>query len=77
KIKISIDKQSEQNSMILEKILLDDEKTNELLKKAIDIIEKSLSQNESIEEVLADRKTFERKETTTTIIEYVKTNNNN
>lgn len=72
KINLSIDKQSEQNSKIIEKILLDDEKTNLILKKAIEIIELSLSQKEDIEIVLADRKTFERKDTTTIIIEYVK-----
>lgn len=72
KINLSIDKQSEENSLRIEKILLDDEKTNAILKKAIEIIELSLSQKEDIEEILADRKTFERKDTTTIIIEYVK-----
>ncbi|MDX5646599.1 AIPR family protein, partial [Clostridioides difficile] len=72
KINLSIDKQSEENSLIIERILLDDEKTNTILKEAIEIIELSLSQKEDIEEILADRKTFERKDTTTIIIEYVK-----
>ncbi|MEW9125236.1 MAG: hypothetical protein AB2421_21180, partial [Thermotaleaceae bacterium] len=72
KIKLSIDKQSEQNSVVIEKILLDDEKTNTILKKAIEIIDLSLSQKENIEVILADRKTFERKDTTNIIIDYVK-----
>lgn len=74
KMKNSIDKQSEQNSELIEEILLDEQKTNDILKKAIKVIELSLGQKANIEEVLSDRKTFERKETTTTIIKYIKGN---
>lgn len=72
KISPSIDKRSEANSKLIETILLDDEKTNVILEKAIEIIKESLTQDNDIETVLADRKTFERKDTTTIILNYVK-----
>lgn len=74
KISMAIDKKSESNSKLIEEILLDDDKTNDYLKKAVDIIEKSLGEKDNIETVLSDRKTFERKDTTNIIIDYIKKN---
>lgn len=74
KIAQSIDKDSEANSMLIESVLLNDTKSNSILKKAVDIIEKSLSQKNNIDIILADRKTFERKDTTTIILDYVRRN---
>lgn len=73
KINLAIDKKSEANSKLIEAVLLDDDKTNEILKKAVEIIEKSLSQKGYIDTILSDRKTFERKDTTTLILDYIKT----
>lgn len=72
KISLSIDKKSEANSALIESILIDDEKTNQILKHIVEILEKSLSQKGNIEDFLSDRKIFERKETTTIILDYVK-----
>ncbi len=74
KFTLAIDKKSEENSRIIEKILLDDDKTNEVLKKAIEVIEASLSKKGDINEILSDRKTFERKDTTTLILDYAENN---
>ncbi|NFO03400.1 hypothetical protein FDB23_04585 [Clostridium botulinum] len=74
KFTLTIDKKSEENSRIIEKVLLDDNKTNEVLKKAIEVIEASLSKKGDINEILSDRKTFERKDTTTLILDYVENN---
>lgn len=74
KINLAIDKKSEVNSKLIEACLLDEDKTNEVLKKAVEIIEKSLSQKGNIEIILSDRKTFERKDTTTLILDYIKLN---
>ncbi|WP_414151698.1 AIPR family protein [Acetobacterium carbinolicum] len=71
-IAIGIGKKSENNSKMIELILLDDNKLNELLKRIIEIIEECLTKEKSLEEVLSDRKVFERKETTTNLIKYVK-----
>lgn len=72
KINLAIDKKSEANSKLIEDVLLDDSKTNEMLKKAVEIIEKSLSSKGNIDTILSDRKTFERKDTTTLILDYIK-----
>ena len=74
KINLAIDKKSEANSKLIEAVLLDDDKMNEILKKAVEIIDKSLSQKGNIDTILSDRKTFERKDTTTHILDYIKNN---
>lgn len=74
KINLAIDKKSEANSKLIEAVLLDDDKMNEILKKAVEIIDKSLRQKGNIDTILSDRKTFERKDTTTHILDYIKNN---
>lgn len=69
KIDLKIGKISERQSKIIEKILLDDKKLNIMLKTVIKIIEECFNNNSSI---LSDRKLFEKKETTSKLIEFVK-----
>ncbi|SFK72363.1 AIPR protein [Marinilactibacillus piezotolerans] len=69
-----IDKISNKNSELIEKVMLDEVKSNEILDCAIQIINRCLlkqNPNLSIDEILQDRKLFERKETTDILLEYV------
>ena len=72
-INLTIDKKAETNSKLIENCLMDDDKANETIRKSIEIIDKCLSTK--IENYLEDRKTFERKDTTTLILEYLKEKN--
>ncbi len=72
-INLTIDKKAETNSKLIENCLMDDDKANETIRKSIEIIDKCLSTK--IENYLEDRKTFERKDTTTLILKYLKEKN--
>jgi hypothetical protein len=72
KIATQISKQSEHNSALIEAVLLDDDKATDIMKQAVTIIEESLNVKDQTDVVLSDRKIFERKETTNTIIEYIR-----
>ncbi|PWD83640.1 AIPR family protein [Ignatzschineria cameli] len=65
-----IDRHSEEASKKIEKKLLDEEKCNSLIMQCLNIIKECLKTH-NIDYVL-DRKTFERKETTTLLIQYIK-----
>lgn len=72
KISTTIDRKSESNSKIIEQALLDDNKTQSLLKFTLETIQAALGENNNLEFFIADRKAFERKETTSIIIDYIK-----
>lgn len=73
-INLSIDKNSEKNSRLIEDILLDENKSNETINNIINIIEEYLTTQEGgLEKQLDDRKLFERKETTSGLISFIST----
>lgn len=65
-----IDKQSEKASKIIEINLLDENKSIDLIIECLNIIETCLLQHNI--DYVNDRKTFERKETTTLLIDFIK-----
>ena len=69
KIDLKIGKVSEDQSNIIEKILLNDKKINIMLKVIINIIEQCFNHDNII---LSDRKLFEKKETTLKLIEFMR-----
>lgn len=69
KIDLKIGKSSEYQSNIIEKILMNDNKINIMLKLIINIIEECFNYDSII---LSDRKLFEKKETTLKLIEFMK-----
>lgn len=71
-IELKIDKKSDKNSKIIEPILLDETKCNETLINIVNLIEDYLNKEEGgLDKQLSDRKLFERKETTTKLINYI------
>lgn len=67
-----MNKELNKYSKVIEDVLLDEQKCNELLLSILSLIEEYLSsQVNGIEEQLRDRKLFERKETTKNLIEHV------
>lgn len=72
-----IDKTSNQNSEIIEKKMLSENDANKIFDKAVDIINNCLIEKYvdiDLNEILKDRKLFERKETTEWLISFVEKN---
>lgn len=70
KIDQKIGKNSDEHSKILEAKLIDENKSEQLIKRALGMLKDCLQQKD--ENYLEDRKTFERKETTSWLIDHVK-----
>lgn len=68
-----IDRQSEEASKIIEKELLDENKSNELIMKCLEVIKECLIEHNI--DYINDRKTFERKETTVFLVDFLKSKN--
>ena len=69
-----IDKSNNQNSEIIEKIMLKEDQANKIFDKAIEIINACLKEQYDdidIDEILKDRKLFERKETTDWLLSFI------
>lgn len=69
-----IDQINNKKSEKIEKIMLDEEKSNKVLNKSVKILNECLLKQypgKTIEEILEDRKLFERKETTDWLISFV------
>lgn len=72
-IDLRINKNANTNSQVIEKALLDEEESGKYIMNAIILINEALTQNgEKIEEVLQDRKLFERKDTTSILVDYLR-----
>ena len=71
-IENKINKKSEENSKVIEEVLNDDRQCERVLRETIDIMNGFFSSKGELEKILSDRKLFERKETTTQLIEYAK-----